>query len=179
MVYSNLEMLERKTGHDARTWVGRANDAGMDSRETLKRWLNARGVTGYSAVAVEWEMFGYPTFLLHSPEELLDDQYADRQQLRPIVDKLLAWALAAEGIEIQLRKTYVSLQTAHRKFAQITPTNKTSVDLFLRIDVPGEYRLEKIRVRDDPFNRRLRLKTVSDIDASLIAALAHARNDSS
>lgn len=33
------------------------------------------------------------------------------------------WAQCAHHVELQLRKAYVALQAARRKFAQVAPTN--------------------------------------------------------
>lgn len=178
MIDSNRKLLERKTGLDAGAWAERARGQGITSREALFSWLKAQGVAGYSAMAIEWELFGYPEYFLRSADELYESQYADRPNLRPIADRLLEWALTADGVEIQLRKTYASLQTGRRKFAQISPTNKTTVDLFFRVDIPDEPRLEPAKVRDDPFNRRIRLRTERDVDDAVFRALAIARDES-
>ncbi|WP_309106321.1 hypothetical protein [Arthrobacter sp.] len=68
-------------------------------------------VTGYAQYAVSWEMFGYPEFMLRDAGELLDAQCASHPELRPIADALLAWAEETEGVEIQLRKGYISLHS--------------------------------------------------------------------
>ncbi|NJC23473.1 hypothetical protein BJ994_002549 [Arthrobacter pigmenti] len=179
MVESNKALLLRTTGHDVGTWVERARVAGVDSREALLAWLASQDITGYSAIAVEWELLGYPETFLRSAEELLAGQYADRPALRPTADRVLAWAVAAENVEIQLRKTYASLQTPRRKFAQLTPTNKTTVDLFFRTAIASEPRLEALTPRaDDPFRYRVRLKSENDVDDALLATLNAARDES-
>ena len=77
------------------------------------------------------EQYGYPDFLLASADKLIDRQYADRQQLRPIFDALLAAATGLENVVVQTRKTYVSLVTPVRTFARIVPATKQRVDLGL------------------------------------------------
>jgi hypothetical protein len=61
------------------------------------------GVTGYARYAVSREMFGYSEFMLRDADELLDGQYRDHLNLRPIANTLLAWAAAHPGVEIRGR----------------------------------------------------------------------------
>ena len=57
------------------------------------------------------ERFGYPDFLLASADELIDGQYADRPALRPILDEVLLRAAEVGEVDVQARKTYVTLVT--------------------------------------------------------------------
>jgi hypothetical protein len=93
----------------------------------------------------------------------------------PIADALLAWASATEGVEIQMRKGYVSLHSPRRKFAQVTRATSTAVDLTLRLDIPAGGPVDAIRVRaDDPFDRRVRLTAADQVDEDLLDVLAAA-----
>ncbi|HTQ90017.1 MAG TPA: DUF5990 family protein [Streptosporangiaceae bacterium] len=66
--------------------------------------------------------------------ELIDDQYADRPQLRPILDAVLALLPALGPVTVQARKTLVSLVSPRRTFAVVRATTKDRVDLGLRLD---------------------------------------------
>ncbi|MHA7261709.1 DUF5655 domain-containing protein [Arthrobacter sp. TMN-37] len=179
MADTNAERLQRTTGRSVEEWVQAARGAGVDSRAALAAWLKAQGVAGYSLMSVDWAMFGYPDFILSSVDELYEGQYADRPALRPIGDRLLTWALGADGVEVQMRKTYISLQTARRKFAQVTPATKSAVDVFLRFAHPDDARVEPVRAaRDDPFQWRVRLRSVDEIDDAVLGTLTAARDDS-
>ncbi len=178
MVASNEALLNRKTGEDARTWTTRARDAGIESPGALKTWLAEQNVTGYSALAVEWDMFGVPEFMQQGADELIDGQYADRTQLRPVADALLGWAERTNDVVIQVRRTYVSLQTSRRKFAQITPATKSAVDLLLRLQaaVTSSERLERIKVaKGDTLTHRVRLRSVDEVDEEVLGILESAR----
>src|SRR3989442_879792 len=67
-------------------------------------------------------------------DELIDGQYADRAQLRPIFDALIDAAAGLGQVTIQARKTYVSLVSPRRTFARIQATTKNRVDLGLRLE---------------------------------------------
>lgn len=180
MVASNQALLLRKTGQDVHHWVERARAAGIANDAGLRDWMrDGFGVTGYAQYAVSWEMFGYPDFMLRDADELLDGQYAAHPHLRPIADAILAWASATDGVGIQLRKGFISLQGPRRKFAQVTRTTNTAVDVTLRLDAKegstADGRLEQVRTRpDDPFTLRVRLTSPDQVDDELLAILAEA-----
>jgi hypothetical protein len=181
MVDSNKALLLRKTGKDTAYWVEKARAAGIGNDGELRTWMREGfGVTGYAQYAVSWEMFGYPEFMLRDADELIDGQYENHPHLRLIADALLAWASATDGVEIQMRKGYVSLHGARRKFAQITRTTNTAVDVTLRLDAPAEGRIETVKTRaDDPFTRRLRLTSADQVDDGLLDILAVALEQNS
>lgn len=177
MVDANAARLLRTTGRTPAEWAAAAREAGITGRDELSRWLKDQGVTGYNLMSVDWEVFGLPEFFLQSADELYDGQYADRPLLKPIADRLLLWAAETPGAVIQMRKTYVSLQTSRRKFAQVTPSTRTAVDLFFRLAVPGLPGLEPVRT-SDPFAWRIRLRREEDVDDAVLRALSAALEDS-
>ena len=181
MVDSNKALLLRKTGKDTSYWAGQARAAGIKNDGELRTWMrDGFGVTGYAQYAVSWDMFGYPEFMLRDADELMDGQYASHPQLRPIADAILGWASATEGVEIQMRKGYVSLHSPRRKFAQVTRTSKTAVDVALRLDAPAEGRIETVRTRaDDPFTRKVRLTSADQVDDELLDILVAALEQNS
>lgn len=181
MVDNNKALLLRKTGKDTAYWAEQARSAGISSDRELRDWMrDTAGVTGYAQYAVSWEMFGYPEFMLRDADELIDGQYAGHPQLRPIADSILAWASATDGVHIQMRKGYVSLHGPRRKFAQVTRSTNTAVDVALRLDAAPEGRLEKARTRpDDPFTLRVRLTAPDQVDEELLGILAEALQQNS
>ncbi|VXC26945.1 conserved hypothetical protein [Arthrobacter sp. 9AX] len=190
MVDNNKARLLRKTGKDTAHWAGKARAAGIQSDGELRVWLRDEfGVTGYAQYAVSWEMFGYPDFMLRDADELIGGQYANHPHLRPIADAILAWASATGGVAIQMRKGYVSLHSARRKFAQVTRTTNNAVDVTLRLDTTGPGaagvdavglqaaagRIETVKTRaDDLFTRRVRLTSADQVDDELLETLATA-----
>jgi len=67
-------------------------------------------------------------------DQLIADQYADRPQLRPVLDAVLAAVPALGPVTVQPRKTFVSLVSPRRTFAVVQATTRTRVDLGLRLD---------------------------------------------
>jgi hypothetical protein len=75
-----------------------------------------------------------PGFMTTGADELIDAQYADRPQLRPVLDAVLAALPALGQVTVQARKTMVSLVGPRRTFAVVQATTKNRVDLGLRLD---------------------------------------------
>jgi hypothetical protein len=68
------------------------------------------------------------------PDALMEGQYADRPQLRPILDAVLAVLPGLGPLTVQARRTLVTLFTPRRAFAAVRATTKSRVDLGLRLD---------------------------------------------
>ena len=111
--------LERQTGEDVEAWNRKIKAAAPADEPALRGWLAGQDVTGYPAMLLAWETFGYPAFLTASADELVDAQYADRPDLRPIFDAVVAAISTFDGVDIQARKTYVSLISPRRTFGII------------------------------------------------------------
>src|SRR5512133_1627022 len=110
----SARLLQERTGLDVATWNQRIRDQRLVDEQSLRVWLTEQGVTGYPQSLLVWERFGYPDFLQSTADELIQGQYADRPQLRPIFDALLDAVAGLGDVTIQARKTYVSLMTSRR-----------------------------------------------------------------
>jgi hypothetical protein len=131
-------LLESSTGQDVAAWNERIAAGTPENRAdapALREWLSAQGITSYAQALLVWETFGYPQFLVADAEDLIARQYADRPQLRPIFDAVLAALPALPGpVTVQARGTLVSLVSPRRTFAVLKPATKSRVDLGLRLD---------------------------------------------
>src|SRR5580704_13531710 len=128
-----LRQLERQTGEQVEAWNAKIAGVAPKDEVALRVWLGGQGITGYPQMLLVWETFGYPDFLLASADALVDAQYADRPQLRPVFDAVIAAVSAFGGVDVQARKTYVSLVTPRRTFAIVQATTKKRVDVGLRL----------------------------------------------
>jgi hypothetical protein len=159
--------LERQTGEGVEAWNRRIKAAEPVDEPALRTWLKEQhDVTGYPAMLLAWETFGYTDFLTATADALVDAQYADRPDLRPIFDAVIAAVSALSGAEIQARKTYVSLVSPRRTFGVVQASTKKRVDLGLRLDdvePQGRLLLAK-NLGSDRITRRLALESVDDLD---------------
>ena len=174
-------LLESRTGQGVAAWrerIAAGPPAKRADEPALRRWLSAEGVTGYAQALLVWETFGYPGFLVADADELIDRQYADRPQLRPVFDAVLAALPALPGpVTVQARGTLVSLVSPRRTFAVLMPTTKSRVDLGLRLDTtePGG----RIRPARDlgQATVRIPLTTPGEVDEEVRAWLTKAYDE--
>lgn len=144
-----IRVLRKQTGKDVEYWNARIKKRKFADAERLKEWLADEGVTGYAKQLLVMEHFGYPDFVITSADELIDNQYADRQQLRPIYEAIVAAAKVCGEIVIQARKGYVSLMTPTRTFARVRATTTSRIDLGLRLAVlKPQGRLKPSRIHE-------------------------------
>ncbi|MDX6284694.1 MAG: hypothetical protein QOG53_179 [Frankiales bacterium] len=169
MLEQSARLLEHRTGATVPEWCERISAAGLTNEMELRSWLEEQGVAGYPQQLLVHETFGYPDFLTAGADELIEGQYADRPELRPILDAVLEAALGTGIVTVQARKGFVSLVTPKRKFAIVKAAAKHRVDLLLRIErEPGGGRLEPLNPdNNNDMNLRVGLQAVSDVDSDV------------
>jgi hypothetical protein len=175
------ESLERRTGDGVESWNAKIAQRKPATEKELRAWLTEQGVTGYPQMLLAMETFGYPDYLLAGADELVDGQYADRTQLRPILDAILAAAPSLGEVEVQARKGYVTLLSPKRTFASVEPTTKARVDLGLRLREPrAEGKVQAARnLGQSAMNARIGLTSADDVDDEVITWLQRAYNENS
>jgi hypothetical protein len=170
----SARLLKERTGADVDAWNKRIAQEQFNDEQQLRAWLKAQGVTGYAQNLLVMERFGYPDFLVASAEQLIADQYADRPQLRPVLDAILAAAVSLGPVTIQARKTFVSLVSPRRTFARVQPTTKQRVDLGLRLEglQPGG-RLQPSKIHET-MPLQISLMSPAEVDAEVLDWLQRA-----
>jgi hypothetical protein len=175
----SARLLEERTGEGVDAWNRRIQKEGLTDKESLRAWLAEQGVTGYAQTLLVMERFGYPDFFLASADELIEGQYADRPQLRPVLDAILDAAAGLGEVAVQTRKTYISLVTPRRTFARVQPTKKDRVDLALRLDGQAPAgRLQPSKIHETT-PLQLSLRAPEEVDAEVLDWLQRAYDQSS
>jgi len=113
-------------------------------------------------------------------DELITGQYADRPQLRPVLDAVLAALPPLGPVTVQARKTIVSLVSPRRTFAAVQATTKSRVDLGLRlVDVKPEGRLLAARnINVGAVNLMVALTGPGEVDEEVLGWLRRAYDES-
>ena len=167
----HIALLVRQTGEGLEVWNARVLASGAVDKTALRAWLTERGVTGYARDILIHERFGYPDFLTATAEELVDAQYADRPELRPVYEAILR---AVEGIgplTVQTRKGYVSLVGPKRTFARIVAATRTRIDLGVRLaDGAASPRLKPSRIHET-MRWQFSLASLADLDDEAVRLL--------
>jgi hypothetical protein len=169
--------LYEQTGEDVWTWNDRIRSDAPNDESGLRGWLNEREIRGYMQHLLIMERFGYPDYLQTTDEELIDNQYADREHLRPIFDRLILTVQSNHPkVEIVGRKTYVPLYTPRRQFAVVKATTRKRIDLGLRLD--GQEQRGRLlpakSLGNETINLRAPLASVEEIDDELMELIAQA-----
>src|SRR5579862_8266603 len=164
------QILVRRTGDGVAVWSARVRELGDVDEAQVRAWLKAEGVLGYPQMLLVMERFGYPDFMLASADELVDGQYADRPQLRPILDEVLLRAAEIGEVDVQARKTWMTLMTPKRTFALVRATTRDRVDVGLRLPdaTPGGRLLTAPALGNDYVNVRIALRSVDDVDDAFV-----------
>jgi hypothetical protein len=114
-------------------------------------------------------------------DELIDGQYADRPQLRRILDAVLAVLPGLGPVTVQPRRTIVTLFTPRRAFAAIRATTRDRVDLGLRLDGtgPGGRLLAAGNVGGGGVTVRVALTRPGDVDGEVRDLMRRAYTENS
>ena len=172
-----IKWLIERTGDGLETWNARVRDSGKADEASLRAWLSEKGITGYPAMLLVMERFGYPDYLHASADDLIKNQYADRPATRPIYDALLALLPEVGEVEVQARKTYVAFLTPKRTFSALVPTTRTRSDLGLRLPAtqPASGKLETTRnFPQSSVTHKIALTSADDFDGEVVGWLRRA-----
>ena len=167
-------LLVERTGKDTSYWNAVIKKEKLPDPGSLRSWLKTRGITGYAQTHLVMETFGYPDYMELKGSELIDEQYRDRQALRPIYEAVVAAAVRLGDVTIQARKTYVALVTSRRTFARIQPTTRNRLDVALRLERAkpgGRLKVSKIQ---EQMKVQVELMSVEDLDTVVRSLLRSA-----
>jgi hypothetical protein len=166
-----IKWLVERTGEGLDAWNAEVATSGAADEPALHKWLAEKGVTGYPAMLLVMERFGYPDYLQTSAEDLIENQYADRPATRPIYEAFLALLPQIGEVEVQARKTYVAFLTPKRTFSALVPTTKTRSDLGLRLPAaqPASGKLELAKnFAQSSVTHKIGLASADDLDEEVV-----------
>ncbi|MFI4917471.1 MAG: DUF4287 domain-containing protein [Phycisphaerales bacterium JB060] len=185
MAQKMAENLKANTGKSLAQWAKVAKGSGFEKHgEVVKFLKEEHGLTHGYANLIAHEMKGQAGAASGKKasagegEELVDAQYAGaKADLKPIYDALIRKVKAfGKDVEIAPKKTYVSLRRS-KQFALIQPSTKTRVDVGIQFKEPPKTATDRLEASGS-FNamvsHRVRLETVKDIDAEVVAYLREA-----
>ncbi len=161
--------LEEKTGKSIDEWVAQVSGSGLDKHGQIVKWLKSEhGLThGYANLVAHQAKSSAAAHA--ADDDLVDGQYAGKESLRPIYDKLV---VAVEGfgsdVELAPKKSYVSLRRA-RQFGLVQPSTKSRVDVGLKLEgVEPDGRLEASGSFNAMVSHRVRVTATDEVDDELV-----------
>lgn len=167
--------LLEKTGKSLEEWVALLTKQDFEKHGQMVAWLkDEHGMThGYANLVAHTARQSHAGVM--EDDDLMTGQYAGKESLRPIHDRLVTLIQAFGGdVEFVPKKANVSVRRK-TQFALIQPSTKTRMDLGLKIkgkDPAG--RLENSGPFGTMCSHRVRLETVADVDADVVGWLREA-----
>lgn len=160
--------LEKMTGKSLAQWASLVKKSGAQKHGEMVKWLKAeQGLTHGYANLVAHE--ARKSAASHADDgDLVAVQYAAKQDLRPIYDRILQRVKSfGDDVEVAPKKAYVSLRRA-RQFAIVQPSTRTRVDVGLKLpDASAGGRLEDSGSFNSMVSHRVRVESVDQIDDEL------------
>jgi len=165
-----IENIRKKTGKPIEDWISIVRKSGITKHNDIIKFLKSEhGFTHGFANMVAHKSKGSDASSVDNPEKLIIKLYENKEQLKPIYDKIIA-AIRQFGndIEVAPKNAYVSLRRK-KQFALIQPSTKTRLDIGLNIkDLDPVDRLEASGSFNTMCTHRIRTESTEDIDASVI-----------
>ncbi|MEJ2596407.1 MAG: DUF4287 domain-containing protein [bacterium] len=162
--------LEKNTGKNLQQWIEIVKQKGLLKHGEIIAFLKSEhGFTHGFANLVSLKARGADAGSAKDSETLVEKQYKDKENLRPLYDKLIdAVRQFGADVEIAPKRKYVSLRRK-KQFALIQPSTHTRLDVGINFKntVPTS-RLEISGGFSNMCSHRVRLEDVTQVDNQLI-----------
>jgi hypothetical protein len=175
-----ISNLPERTGRSLDEWLMLTPAAPEQKHSTIVAWLqHEHGMThGYANLVATAHLRPDSLSATEAVDYVhrLDAQYAGKEHLKPIYDRLIEVASGFDGgFDAILKRNYVSLRR-RKQFAIIKPSTKTRLDLGLCMrGVEPAGRLEPSGKFSSMASHRVRITSVDEVDneISIWLRLAH------
>ena len=179
---AQIRNIEQQYGKPLGEWIALVKGSGLTKHTEIVAMLKSHyGMSHGSAHRValkarEADAVSIAKAAGASGRDPVAELYSGKKAgLKPLHDALMtAITTFGDDIELAPKKGYMSLRR-RKQFAMIQPTTGTRIDLGLILnDVPATERLESAASFNALFTHRVRVNTINDVDAQVIAWLKQA-----
>jgi len=179
---AQIRTIEQQYGKSLNVWIAIVKESGLTKHTDMVAMLKSQyGMSHGSAHRValkarEADAVSIAKAAGASGRDPVAELYSGKKAgLKPLHDALMtAITTFGDDIELAPKKGYMSLRR-RKQFAMIQPTTGTRIDLGLILnDVPATERLESAASFNALFTHRVRVNTINDVDAQVIAWLKQA-----
>ncbi len=181
---TQIRNIEQQYGKPLSEWIALIKESGLTKHTDMVAMLKSQyGMSHVAAHRValkgrEADAASIVKSAEASGRDPVAELYSGKKAgLKPLHDALMTVITAfGDDIELAPKKGYVSLRRK-KQFAMIQPTTATRIDLGLILkNVPMTERLESAASFNALFTHRVRVNTIGDVDAQVIAWLKQAYN---
>ena len=171
-----IDNLHRNTGKSLQEWITVVQKKGFAKHgEIIKYLKEEHGFTHGFANLVALKSNGSDAGSVEDKDSLVEKQYAGKESLKPVYEKLLAEVLKfGNDIEVAPKNGYVSLRRK-KQFGSLQPATKTRFEIGLSLKgQPGGSMLEEITNPNSMFSHKIKLESLNDLNAEMISWLRKA-----
>jgi hypothetical protein len=166
---SMIDNLKKNTGKSLDQWVAIARKSKLEKHGEIVKYLKSEHelTQGYANLVSMAARESAAVF--SGGEDLVGAQYKGKEDLRPIYEKISAFAQGlGKDVEVAPKKTSVSLRRK-RQFALVQPSTKTRVDLGLKFNDKGHSgRLETSGPFGAMCTHRVQLTDAKQVDKEVL-----------
>ena len=129
-----IDNLKKNSGKSLEEWIQIVNKQGLAKHgEILKYLKSEHGFTHGYANLVSMKARATDAGSADSLDQLIEDQYKGKENLRPFYDKLIKEIKGfGKDVEVAPKKAYVSLRRK-KQFALIQPSTKSRLDVGINL----------------------------------------------
>jgi predicted transport protein len=171
-----IDNLKIKFGKSLEEWIKILRNEKLEQHGEILKFLKEKhGFTHGYANLVSMKLRKADAGSVNNQDDLIDDQYKGKENLKPIYDKIVKEiSKFGKDIEIAPKKAAVSLRRK-RQFALVQPSTKTRVDLGLKLkDKKIQGRLENSGPFGIMCTHRVKLSSPNEVDKEVLSWLKEA-----
>jgi hypothetical protein len=168
-----IDNLQKNTGKSLDEWIKIVKATGIEKHgEIVKHLKTEHGFTHGFANLVSMKARSADAGSAESTDQLIDDQYKNKENLREFYTKLIEEIKKfGSDVEIAPKRAYVSIRRK-KQFALIQPSTKTRLDVGINLKgvEPGG-KLEASGSFNAMCSHRVRIESQGDVTAELFGWL--------
>ncbi len=171
-----IDNLHKNTGKTLEEWITIVQQKKFGKHgEILKFLKEEHGFTHGFANLVAHKAKGSDAGSVDDKDSLVEKQYAGRENLKPLYEKLLEEVLKfGDDIKVAPKNAYVSLRRK-KQFGCLQPATKNRFEIGLNLKgEPGDALLEEVTAANAMFSHKIRLETLDDLNPEMIGWLRKA-----
>jgi len=170
-VQTMIANLPEKTGKALDEWFSILAASKLERHGEMMKLLKGEYGMTHGFANMICLMYRQETAAARPPsgDDLVETQYANKQNLKPVYDQLLAAALTfGSDVQVAPKKNSVSLRRA-KQFALIQPTTRTRIDLGIQLKgQEPQGKLESGEMWNGMCSHRIQLSSADDVDAEVL-----------
>jgi predicted transport protein len=165
-----LDNLRKNTGKSLEEWIEILKAKNFPKHGDIMKFLKEEhDFTHGFANMVALKARAADSGSFENTDELIENQYKGKEQLRPIYEILLKYVKSlGSDVEIAPKKAYVSLRRK-KQFAALKPATKTRFEISLNLKDQGEKgKLKVVNTSNAMFSHFINVHSTEEVDNEIL-----------